>query len=107
MDNKFRTFQGITLEINQLSGINLIDINSQDTNLAFYQVNYLAIDVIIHQIWLRDLTGIILIDFIKNMSLSEQQKIVNKLTSILSKDWRKSDVLGFTRAEICEIIRSK
>ena len=105
--NKITTAQGISLEINQLSGINLIDINSVDTNLTFYQVNYLAIDEIIRQIWLRDLTGIILIDFIKNMSLSEQQKIVDKLTGILNKDWRKTDILGFTRAQICEIIRSK
>src|SRR6185437_5686676 len=54
------------LEIHKLSGINLIDINSKNAPLNFYQVNYLAIDEIVRQIWLQDLTGIILLDFIKN-----------------------------------------
>jgi ribonuclease G len=105
--NLVTTKQGITLEINQLSGINLIDINTRDTNLTFYQVNYLAIEEVIRQIWLRDLTGIILVDFIKSMSLIEQQKIIDKLAGISNKDWRQTQVLGFTKAGICELIRTK
>ncbi len=95
------------LEVHKLSGINLIDINSKNANLNFYQVNYLAIDEIVRQIWLNDLTGIILLDFIKNMSVEENHKLLAKLHSYLDNDWRKNQVLGFTNAGICEIIRNK
>ncbi|HLX52913.1 MAG TPA: ribonuclease E/G, partial [Aquella sp.] len=67
------------LEIHKLSGINLIDINSKNAPLNFYQVNYLAVDEIVRQIWLQDLTGIILLDFIKNMSVEENHKLLTKL----------------------------
>jgi hypothetical protein len=95
------------LEVHKLSGINLIDINSKNANLNFYQVNYLAIDEIVRQIWLYDLTGIILLDFIKNMSVEENHKLLAKLNGYLENDWRKNQVLGFTKAGICELIRNK
>lgn len=95
------------LEINVLSGISLIDINSKTKALNFYQVNYLSVDEIIRQIYLRDITGIILLDFIKNMSQTEENKILEKLVISLKIDWRRTRVLGFTKAGICEIIRNK
>ena len=98
---------GVKFTLHQLSGINLIDIDSGSSNLSFYQVNYLAIEDIVKQIKLHDLRGIILIDFIKNMSNKEQSNIIDKLKSLLQDDWRRNKVLGFTRAQICEIIRSK
>lgn len=102
-----KTYAQFDLEIHKLSGINLIDINSKNSPLSFYQVNYLAIDEIVRQIWLQDLTGIILLDFIKNMSTEEKQKLMLKLTKHLHNDWRKNQVLGFTKSGICEIIRNK
>jgi ribonuclease G len=95
------------LELHKLSGINLIDINSKNAPLSFFSVNYLAIDEIVRQILLQDLTGIILLDFIKNMSMFDQQKILAKLTKCMSNDWRRNQILGFTKAGICEIIRNK
>ncbi|MCC2625437.1 MAG: hypothetical protein K0R14_1310 [Burkholderiales bacterium] len=107
IDKSFKEHEEFGLEIHKLSGINLIDINSKNANLNFYQVNYLAIDEIVRQIWLQDLTGIILLDFIKNMSIEENHKLLTKLNSYLGNDWRKNQVLGFTKAGICEIIRNK
>ncbi|MCE3269214.1 MAG: hypothetical protein K0R49_1466 [Burkholderiales bacterium] len=104
LPNKHAEF---SLEIHKLSGINLIDINSKNAPLNFYQVNYLACEEIVRQICLRDLTGIILLDFIKNMSQEEQQKLITKLAALLEIDWRKNQMLGFTKAGICEIIRNK
>ena len=107
MDKLPKDYAEFGLEIHKLSGINLIDINSKSAPLNFYQVNYLAIDEIVRQIWLQDLTGIILLDFIKNMSVEENHKLLAKLNGYLENDWRKNQVLGFTRAGICEIIRNK
>lgn len=105
-DNMIQT-SDFKLEIHRLSGINLIDINSSNNSNSFYQVNYLSIDEILRQIYLRDLTGIILLDFIKNMTVEEEGKILEKLHLTLKSDWRRSQVLGFTKAGICEIIRNK
>jgi ribonuclease G len=101
-----------SLEIHKLSGINLIDINSGagypgTSKLSFYQVNYLAIEEIVRQIKLRDLSGIILLDFIKNMTFAEKQQIYNRLEMLFKDDWRHVRLLGFTNAEIFEIIRNK
>lgn len=101
------THDNFSLEIHQLSGINLIDINSKASKLSFYQVNYLALDEIIYQIKLRDLTGIILLDLIKNMTDSEKTNITAKLGLLLRDDWRKNKCLGFTNAGMFEIIRNK
>ncbi len=96
-----------SLVFHKLSGINLIDINSYSSKLNFYQVNYLAIDEIVKLIKLYDLNGIILIDFIKNMSIQQQKNLVDNLTAKFIEDWRHVRILGFTKSGICEIIRNK
>ena len=75
--------------------------------LSFYKINYLAIDEIIRQIKLRDLTGIILVDFIKNMSIKNQEQLTDKMTRMLINDWRHTKILGFSKAGIFELIRNK
>ncbi len=99
--------ESFKLEIHQLSGINLIDVNGYNKQLDFYKINYLAIDTIVWHIKLRDLTGIILIDFIKNMSATQQLKLTEKITQLLQDDWRHSKTLGFSNAGIFELIRNK
>jgi len=96
-----------TLEIYRVAGINIIDVNGANSALAFFKVNYLALDEIIRQIRLRDLTGIILLDLIKNMTLEQQQIITNKLKQALAHDFRNTKILGFTKAELVEIIRMR
>ena len=86
---------------------NIIDVNGANSALAFFKVNYLALDEIIRQIRLRDLTGIILLDLIKNMTLEQQQIITNKLKQALAHDFRNTKILGFTKAELVEIIRMR
>ncbi len=100
-------YDDYSLELHILSGINLIDVNTQASKLSFYKVNYLSLDTIVYQIKLRDLTGIILIDLIKNMTTIEKNNITAKLELLLKSDWRKSKCLGFTNAGIFEIIRNK
>ncbi len=107
VSNQVIMTNGIRLNIHKLSGINLIDIDSGSSNLSFYQVNLLAIDNIVKQIKLHDLNGIILIDFIKNISYNESLILFDKIKKLLQDDWRRNKVLGFTKAGICEIIRSK
>ncbi len=96
-----------SLVFHKLSGINLIDINSYSSKLDFYQVNYLAIDEIVRLTKLYDLNGIILIDFIKNMSIQQQKNLIDILNAKFIEDWKHVRILGFTKSGICEIIRNK
>lgn len=105
--NRARDYQEFSLEVHKLSGINLIDVNSKKSRLDFSQINYLSVDEIVRRIYLLDMTGIILIDFIKNMVVAEKEKISNRLIARLADDWRQNQILGFTRAGIFEIIRNK
>jgi ribonuclease G len=107
LSNTFTENNGVRFSLHTLAGINLIDIDSGDSNLSFYKVNFLVLEDVVKNIKLHDLSGIILIDFIKDMSSQEQGKIIDKLKSLLYDDWRRNKVLGFTNAGLCEIIRSK
>jgi len=93
------------IQMHKLSGINLFDVNSGNDNLSGYKINLLAISEIVKAIKLNDLTGIILIDFIKNLSSYEQNNLINDLQRQLSNDWRKSKLFNFTPTGIFELIR--
>jgi ribonuclease G len=98
---------GASLEINTLSGISLIDVNSNQSNLAGHKLNFLVLDAIYQQICLRNLQGIILLDLVKNMSDVEQQRILLYLTKLFKNDLTNTKILGFSHSGLCEIIRNK
>lgn len=98
---------GAALEVNTVSGITIIDINSSQLNLSSGKLNFLVLDAIYQQICLRNLQGIILLDLIKNMSELEQQQIINYLTKLFKYDITNTKVLGFSHSGLCEIIRNK
>lgn len=98
---------GASLEINTVSGITLIDVNSSRLNLSGHKLNFLVLDAIYQQICLRNLQGVILLDLIKNMSESEQHQIINYLTKLFKHDITNTKILGFSHSGLCEIIRNK
>ena len=88
-----------------------IDVNSgkyigkstlEDT---IYKVNYEATIEIAKQLRLRDIGGIIIIDYI-DMKLEEnKEKIEELLKEILKKDRAKTQVEGFTKLNLMELTR--
>ena len=98
---------GASLEIHSLSGINLIDVNSDKIVTSNNSLNFIVLDDIYHQILFRNLQGIILIDFIKNMPKTEQNKIITYLEKLFKIDISHTKVLGFTNAGLCELVRNK
>lgn len=105
--NSVNLANGASLEINTVSGITIIDVNSSRSNLDGSKLNFLVLDAIYQQICLRNLQGIILLDLIKNMSEIEQQKIMNYLTKLFRQDITNTKILGFSHSGLCEIIRNK
>lgn len=98
---------GAMLDIHTVAGINIIDVNTGTLNLSGSKVNFIVLDEIYRQICLRNLQGIILIDVIKNMHQSDEQRIVSYLQKLFSIDISKAKVLGFSHSGLLEIIRNK
>lgn len=98
---------GSSLEINTVSGINIIDVNSGKLTISGGNLNFILLDSIYQQICLRNLQGIILIDAIKNMNQNDKQKIIAYLNKLFKDDITKCKVLGFSHSGLIELVRNK
>ncbi len=101
------------LIIQQTEALVVIDVNTgkyvgehslQDTIL---QTNQEAARVIAHQIRLRNLGGIIIIDFIDMTSEEDKQKLIDVLENAVAKDRIKCQVMGITQLGLVEMTRKK
>ena len=101
------------LVIEPTEALTVIDVNSgkydkKGDSEAFYKkVNEEAACEIARQIKLRNISGIIIIDFI-NMSLESNQKaLLDTLSRYVSKDKVKTHVIGMTSLGLVEMTRTK
>lgn len=88
-----------------------IDINSgkytgkSTLEETVYKVNYEATIEIAKQIRLRDIGGIIIIDYIDMQKQENKDKIENLLRDCLKQDRAKTQVEGFTKLNLMELTR--
>ena len=88
-----------------------IDVNSGKftgkTNLeeTVYKVNYEATIEIAKQLRLRDIGGIIIIDYIDMQKPENKEKIEKLLIETLKQDRAKTQVEGFTKLNLMELTR--
>ncbi len=78
--------------------------NLEDT---FFKINLEAAKEIALQLKLRNLSGIIIIDFIDMTAELHRQKLLETLSEALEKDPIKTTVLGFTQLNLVEMTRKK
>ncbi len=104
---------GAYLVFDQTEALTVIDVNTgkftgtinlEDT---VFQTNLMAAEEIAKQIRLRNLGGIIIIDFIDMVSDDERAKVITKFQTELQKDKTKVNVLGFTSLGLLELTRKK
>ena len=113
LSNKVWLQCGGYLVIEQMEALTVIDVNTGryigKTNLAetILKTNLDAAEEIVRQIRLRDIGGIVIIDFIDMNSEKHQQKVVNKMEEELKKDRTKAHVLGLTSLGLVEMTRKK
>jgi Ribonuclease G/E len=100
-------YQDLEIKFHSVSGINIIDLDNSNAKLNFYQSNIMALDLIIEKIKLKDLTGIILIDLIKNMTNQQKINIINRVNALFECDFRTVKIYGFTNSDLFELIRYK
>lgn len=99
------------ITIDKTEALTAIDVNSgkyigiDNLESTIFKVNKEASIEIAKQLKLRDIGGIIIIDYI-DMQLDEsKEKIINTLTEELKRDRTKTQVIGFSKLNLLELTR--
>lgn len=101
------------LYIEPTQAMTVIDVNSgkYDRNLisedAFYQINLSAATEIARQIVLRNLSGIIIVDFICMKKKENDIKLLEYLAELLQNDLNSARIIDITKLGLVEITRKK
>jgi len=104
---------GGDIVIDQAEALTAIDVNTGkyvgSTNLAdtVLKTNLEAAREIARQLRLRDIGGIIVIDFIDMESHRHRQKVLQALEESLRRDRTKAHILGITELGLVEMTRKK
>jgi len=99
--------------IEPTEGLVVIDVNSggfkkkMGQEEAAFRVNCESADEIARQLVLRDLGGIIVIDFIDMERESHRREVLKILKNALSKDRAKYDILGISKFGLVEMTRER
>lgn len=99
------------ITIDKTEALTAIDVNTgkytgkDNVSDTVYKVNEEATKEIAKQLRLRDIGGIIIIDYIDMNNEKNKQKIEELLKQELKKDRTKTQVEGFSRLELMELTR--
>ena len=99
------------ITIDKTEALTAIDVNSgkyvggKDLEQTVYRVNKEATLEIAKQLRLRDIGGIIIIDYIDMEKEETKKKILEELNEALKKDRSKTQVIGFTPLDLLEMTR--
>ena len=99
------------ITIDKTEALTAIDVNTgkytgtKDLEQTIYRVNREATIEIAKQLRLRDIGGIIIIDYIDMHKPENKQKIENLLKEKLKEDRSKTQVEGFTKLDLMEMTR--
>ena len=99
------------ITIDKTEALTAIDVNtgkytgSKDLEQTIYKVNKEATVEIAKQLKLRDIGGIIIIDYIDMQNSEHRQEIEKLLKEELKKDRSKTQVEGFTKLDLMELTR--
>ena len=104
---------GAYLVIDHTEAMTVIDVNtgkasaSKACSRGFLQCNLEAANEIAYQIRLRNLSGIIIVDFIDMDSENDRRELMHTLKELLEPDPVKTRVVDMTKLNLVEITRMK
>lgn len=113
LERKIWLKSGGFITIDQTEAFVAIDINSgkfsqeEDPERLIFQTNLEAAAEIAHQIRLRDLSGLIIIDFIDMAEAKKMEIVVRELKMCLENDRAKADFSKVSRFGILEMTRER
>lgn len=105
--------KGGYLIIDKTEALFSIDVNSgskkifDDQEENAFQYNMLAAEEIAHQLRLRDIGGIIIVDFIDMDDQGHQNELYNKMRQLMSRDRAKHNVLPLSKFGLMQITRQR
>lgn len=101
------------LVIEPTEALTVIDVNTgknirkKSSEETYFQTNKEAAIEIARQLRLRNLSGIIIVDFINMAKKEQKEAIVNLLSELVKKDSVRTKVMGITSLGLVEITRKK
>ena len=106
--------RGAYLIIEHTEAMNVIDVNSGNRTKAevnqeetAMEVNLAAAKEIARQLRLRDLGGIVIIDFIDLHKVHNRQLLFNEMTQLMASDKAKHTILPLTKFGLMQITRQR
>jgi ribonuclease G len=104
---------GSYLIFDETEALTVIDVNTgkfsgkMDYQETVLKTNQLAAVEIVRQLRLRDIGGIVLIDFIDMKREKDKQSVLDIVEAELKKDEKQTKVIGFTPLGILQLTRKK
>ncbi len=105
--------QGAYLVIETTEALNVIDVNSgiraksNDQEENAYEVNRMAAEEIARQLRLRDMGGIVIVDFIDMEKAEHRNTLHRYMQELMEKDRAKHNVLPLTKFGLMQITRQR
>lgn len=113
LDKKVWLKSGAYLVIEPTEALISIDVNSgknekgKDKEETFFKINLEAAEMIAQHLRARNLSGIILIDFINMKENTHKQQLMEYMRTLLNRDNVPADVVDMTGLGLMEITRKK
>ncbi|WP_161484900.1 ribonuclease E/G [Halobacillus sp. KGW1] len=113
LSDKVEIGNGTRLNINQTEAMVIIDVNSSTfkgrafSNSQALQVNLEAVPEIQRQIRLRNLSGIIIVDFLSMKDQKSNARLIAEMKKALRYDPVHTTVLGLTKLGLLEMTRKR
>ena len=104
---------GAYLVIEHTEALTVVDVNTgkcdkgKNKEETFFKINQEAAEVISRQLRLRNISGIIIIDFIDMAELTMRNKLKDVMKRLVSDDKIKTTVVDFTKLNLMELTRKK
>jgi len=112
-DHKVTMPSGAYIVIDKTEACTVIDVNTGkfvgSTNLedTVFKANMEAVECIAKQLRIRNISGIVIIDFIDMMQAEHRDAVVNALKKALKNDRLKTTTVGMTSLGLVELTRKK
>lgn len=113
LDRRVQLKSGGTLVIDQTEAMTTIDINTgafvghRNLEETIFNTNTEATQAIARQLRLRNLGGIIIVDFIDMQNEDHRRRVLHSLELALAKDRAKTSISGFTSLGLVELTRKR
>ncbi|MDW8847551.1 ribonuclease G [Erwinia sp. MMLR14_017] len=113
LDRKVELKSGGYLIIDQTEAMTTVDINTgafvghRNLDETIFNTNIEATQAIARQLRLRNLGGIIIIDFIDMTNEDHRRRVLHSLEQALSKDRVKTGINGFSQLGLVEMTRKR